>query len=115
MARTGRRRPYGTGDAELDSRVRELVGALDLGRRTDVIEEMMASVLRLARGDAAQADLKLVNAALKELAYAAKVFAPYRGIRKVSIFGSSRVSAARPGLRRTPRSLRPVSSSGAGW
>ena len=91
-ARTGRRRPYGTGDTELDRRIRDFIGGLGLVRRTDIVEEMMASVLRLARGDTAPADLKLVNSALKELAYAARVFAPYRGIRKVSIFGSSRAT-----------------------
>ena len=91
-ARTGRRRPYTTGDAALDSRIRDFIGGLGLVRRTDIVEEMMASVLRLARGDTAPADLKLVNSALKELTYAARVFAPYRGIRKVSIFGSSRAT-----------------------
>ncbi len=64
--------------------------ALGLDRQTGVVGEMLASVLRLARGDTTQADLNLVNAALKELTYAAKVFAPYRGVRKVSVFGSSR-------------------------
>lgn len=91
-ARAGRRRPYTTGDAELDGRLRELIGALGLERRADVVGEMVAAVLRLARGDTTQADLNLVNAAIKEFAYAAKVFGPYRGIRKVSVFGSSRAT-----------------------
>ena len=91
-ARRGRRRPYSTGDAELDSRIRDFIGGLGLVRRMEIVEEMMASVLRLARGDTAPADLKLVNSALKEFAYAAKVFAPYRGIPKVSVFGSSRAT-----------------------
>jgi uncharacterized protein (TIGR00730 family) len=88
--RTRRRRFRTTGDAELDRRIRELVGALGADRRTEVVENMMSSVLRMARGNALQADLKLVNASLREFAYAAEVFAPYRGIRKVSVFGSSR-------------------------
>lgn len=91
-ARAGRRRPYTTGDAELDGRIRELVAALRLEWKADVVGEMVAAVLRLARGDTTQADLNLVNAAIKEFAYAAQVFAPYRGIRKVSVFGSSRAT-----------------------
>src|SRR3990172_11714088 len=90
--RTRRRRLHTTGDAELDRRIREFVGALGLDRRTDLVEEMAASVFRLARSNTTMADLKLVSAALKEFAYAAKVFAPYRGIRKVSVFGSSRAA-----------------------
>ena len=35
-------------------------------------------------------DLKIVNAALKEMRYAFKVFAPYRDVKKVSVFGSAR-------------------------
>ncbi len=91
-SRTRRRKPYGTGDAELDARIRDFVGGLGIERRPDIVEAMVASVLRLARGDTAPADLKLINAALKEFAYVARVFAPYRGIRKVSVFGSSRAT-----------------------
>jgi hypothetical protein len=89
-ARGRRRRLYTTGDAELDSRIRDLASTLALDRRREVVEEMLAAVLRLARGDTPHGDLKLINAALKEFAYSAKVFAPYRGIRKVTVFGSSR-------------------------
>src|SRR2546430_892323 len=35
-------------------------------------------------------DLKITNTALKELRYGFKVFAPYGGVRKVSVFGSAR-------------------------
>src|SRR3990170_4417506 len=40
--------------------------------------------------------MKMVNAALKEFAYAFKVFKAYRGVRKVSIFGSSRSQTDEP-------------------
>src|SRR5205814_5642806 len=35
-------------------------------------------------------DIKLINKSLNELRYALTSFAPYRGTRKVSIFGSAR-------------------------
>jgi hypothetical protein len=38
----------------------------------------------------------MVNAALKEFAYSFRVFAPYRGLRKVTIFGSARVLPGDP-------------------
>jgi uncharacterized protein (TIGR00730 family) len=88
--RTRHERLYTTGDADLDRRIREFTGALGLNRRSEMVQHMLSSVLRLGRGETLQADLKLVNAALREFAFAAEVFAPYRGIRKVSVFGSSR-------------------------
>ena len=91
-ARAGRRRRYTTGDADLDARLRDFIAGLGLKGRANIVGEMVAAVLGMARGDTTQADLKLVNAAIGEFAYAARVFAPYRGIRKVSVFGSSRAT-----------------------
>ncbi len=54
------------------------------------------------------ADLKITNTTLKELRYAFKVYAPYRDVRKVTVFGSARTPA-----RTRPRSRR--ASSGDGW
>ena len=62
----------------------------------DLISEMARTVLKLAGDDASRGDLKILNRALKELRYAFKVFAPYRSIRKVSIFGSTRVTEGDP-------------------
>ncbi|MBI4003614.1 MAG: LOG family protein [Candidatus Omnitrophica bacterium] len=52
---------------------------------------MMVTVYRLGAGGASTGDLKLVNAALKELRYAFSIFRPYRHVRKVATFGSSRL------------------------
>ena len=38
------------------------------------------------------ADLKLINRSVKEMRYAAKVFAPFRHLRKVVVFGSARTA-----------------------
>jgi uncharacterized protein (TIGR00730 family) len=62
----------------------------------DLISEMARTVFKLAGDDASRGDLKILNRALKELRYAFKVFAPYRTIRKVSIFGSTRVHETDP-------------------
>ena len=91
-----RRRRYATGDADLDARVEELVQAAGLAGDSDLAAEMVTSILRMARKKANRGELKLVNAALKEFAYAFGVFAPYRKTRKVSIFGSSRVTPEDP-------------------
>jgi hypothetical protein len=56
----------------------------------DVLADLMVAITRLARDGAGRGDLKLLTNSFKELRYAFKVFAPYKDIRKVSIFGSSR-------------------------
>src|SRR3970040_527147 len=86
------RRPYRTGDGALDAKIAELVEASAIGNDRDLLTEMLSSCFRVSRDRADRGEMKLVNAALKEFAYAFKVFKAYRGIRKVSIFGSSRSS-----------------------
>jgi uncharacterized protein (TIGR00730 family) len=63
------------------------------------IAEMLRSVLRLADDGTSRGDLKILNRSLKELRYAFKVFAPYTAVRKVSIFGSTRVPETDPYYR----------------
>jgi hypothetical protein len=53
-------------------------------------QQLLTTVLKMHEDGAALADLKITNTALKELRYAYKVFAPYRHVRKVTVFGSAR-------------------------
>ena len=65
--------------------------------------EMLTAVLKMLEDGAGVADLKIACAALKEMRYGFKVFAPYRQVRKVTVFGSARTSAdhavSRAGVR----------------
>jgi uncharacterized protein (TIGR00730 family) len=56
----------------------------------ELVDEIKATAEKLLRDRASLADIKLINHALKEKRWAFHVFARYRGIRKVSIFGSAR-------------------------
>ena len=62
----------------------------------DLLFQMLVTVCRLAADRCDRGDLKVLNAALKELRYAFKVFAPYAEVSKVSIFGSSRTDEQHP-------------------
>ena len=57
---------------------------------SDLLEEMIKTCFRLDRDRSDRGEMKLVNAALKEFAYAFKVFKGYKSYRKVGIFGSAR-------------------------
>ncbi|HUX80639.1 MAG TPA: TIGR00730 family Rossman fold protein [Alphaproteobacteria bacterium] len=56
----------------------------------EIIREMILAALKAGREKAEEADLKLMNSTLKEMRFTSKVFGPYRGIRKVTVFGSAR-------------------------
>jgi uncharacterized protein (TIGR00730 family) len=94
------RRIYTTGNTELDRQINEIIGTLTWavpgdqpvdGVDLELTREMLTSSLRLVTQRATRAELKLVNAALKEFAYSFRVFAPYKDLPKVSIFGSARI------------------------
>ena len=64
--------------------------------RRGFYQQMLTTVLKLHEDGALPGDLKITNTALKELRYAYKVFAPYRGVRKVTVFGSARTPPTEP-------------------
>jgi len=87
---------YRTGDDRLDAQVAELVAAAADTPHADLVFEMIVSALRLGREGSSRLDLKIANAALKEMRYAFQVFYPYRRTRKVAIFGSARITPDDP-------------------
>ena len=87
---------YRTGDDSLDDEVAALVERVSDPADADLIFELVASALRLARDSADRGDLKIANAALKEMRHAFHVFAPYRAASKVAIFGSARTQPDSP-------------------
>jgi len=74
-----------------DERVRELVRDWGADKSPELIEEMIVTALKMARDEMSVADLKLINRSVKEMRYAAKVFAPFQHVRKVVVFGSARI------------------------
>lgn len=73
-----------------DSRIRSLVAEVAEGKHAELVEEMIETALRFGRDRAGIGDLKLYNRAMRELRFAAHVFAKYHGTRKVAVFGSAR-------------------------
>jgi len=61
--------------------------------KEQLVAEMHEAVDKLLKDGASRGDIKILHRALKELRYAFKVFAPFRGRRKVSVFGSARCPA----------------------
>jgi uncharacterized protein (TIGR00730 family) len=85
-----------TGNEEIDRRIRELVHDWGCVQSCELIEQLVGTVLKLARDQITVADLKLFNRSLNELRYAARVFSAYRDKRKVVVFGSARTAPSEP-------------------
>jgi uncharacterized protein (TIGR00730 family) len=62
----------------------------------DQFAGILRTLLKLAQDNAERGDLKILNRTLQELRRAFSIFAPYRHMRKVSIFGSTRVQESDP-------------------
>jgi hypothetical protein len=62
----------------------------------ELVEQIKETADKLLKDGAGRGDVKLLATALRELRYCFKVFAEYRGIRKVTIFGSARTKPDHP-------------------
>jgi uncharacterized protein (TIGR00730 family) len=94
---------YRSGDRSLDAQIAEIADAANVGVHRDLLFEMIVSSLRLTRESEELGDIKLINAALKELRYSMGVFAPYKDTRKLSIFGSARTPTDHPNYQAAVR------------
>jgi uncharacterized protein (TIGR00730 family) len=83
-----------------------------IGRDAAYVRELVETSLKVLRDGTGTGDLKLLNAALRELRYAFKVFAPYRGVRKVSCFGSARTPSTAPAYKTAKEFSRLVADRG---
>jgi uncharacterized protein (TIGR00730 family) len=91
--------PVHLGRADIDEVHRlaaQLIEKLEEVPEGDMVGEIVANGLKLLRDQTNRGDIKLINKSLKELRYALKVFAPYRDVRKISIFGSARTGEDQP-------------------
>ena len=77
---------------ELDRRIRELIDFKGGGHNQDLVADLVAQSLRLLHDVEDRGDVRVINTAVRELRYAFRLFAPYAGKRKVTIFGSARTA-----------------------
>jgi uncharacterized protein (TIGR00730 family) len=65
-------------------------------RNADLIDSIKEYADKLLEDGSTRGDLKILSRTLRELRYAFKVFAPYRHLRKVTVFGSARTKPGAP-------------------
>ena len=76
--------------------VQEVLAANRKDLRSLLYKDIILNALKCKQDDLDILDLKVINRAVAEFRHAACIFKPYRMVRKVSIFGSARVTSVSP-------------------
>ena len=89
-------RSNGVIDEQIDALIAQvgLAGTEEQSGR--MVREMILSALKAGQEISYPADLKLMRTTMKEMRFTAKIFAPHRSRRKVTIFGSARTERTEP-------------------
>ena len=75
---------------ELKKRIQELIKFKGGGHNENEVADIIENALKLLTDVQDTGDVRVIQTALRELRYAFRLFEPYAGIRKVTIFGSAR-------------------------
>ena len=79
-------------DKEID-KLLDVAGNID---HPDLVREMIVAALKAGKEKNDRAHMKLMNTTMKEMRFTGKIFGPYSGVRKVTVFGSARTKPDEP-------------------
>lgn len=99
-------------DPELKRRIQELIDYKGGGFNQENIADIIENALKLSKDVEDTGDVRVIQTALRELRYAFKLFAPYAGVRKVTIFGSARTSPTRQEYQQAVEFGRKIAEAG---
>ena len=85
-----------TDDPAVNEDILQLVAKWKAPEFSDDFAEMIASLYKLSRQNPNSSDMTLFKRSMAELRYAQRVFAPYRHIKKICVFGSARTRPPAP-------------------
>lgn len=88
--------PVSTGIPLLDAALFDISERHANGRNPATLRGMLSTAILAARADIPEHDLEVMNRTMAEMLEANEMFAPYRHIRKISVFGSARIQADEP-------------------
>ena len=80
-------------DPELKRRIEELIRFKNGGHNESEVADIIENALKLLTDVKDTGDARVIRTALRELRYAFRLFAPFAGKRKVTIFGSARTQS----------------------
>jgi uncharacterized protein (TIGR00730 family) len=98
--------------SEVHAIANDLITKLQEVPEGDLVGEIIANALKLLRDQTNRGDVKLIDKSFKELRYSLKIFAPYRDVRKVSIFGSARTAETHADYKQAEAFAKLMAASG---
>jgi uncharacterized protein (TIGR00730 family) len=107
------RRPKSPVDPELQRRIQELIAFKGGGYNPDLVADTILNALKLLTDVEDRGDARVIRTAVSELRYAFRLFTPYAGRRKVTIFGSARTRLEEPEYKQAADFGRQMAA--AGW
>ncbi len=99
-------------DPVLRRRIQELIADKGGGHNADLVEDIMINALKLLTDVKDRGDTRVIRAAVRELRYAFRLFAPYHDKPKVTIFGSARTLPTRQEYLEAVDFARKISAEG---
>src|ERR1051325_10086380 len=79
-----------TGDPELSQRIADLIAFKGGGHNADLVTDIIEQALKMLTDAKDRGDANMLRTARRDLRSPFRPFAPYAGVRKVTIFGSAR-------------------------
>ena len=100
-------------DPELRRRIDELIAWKGGRYNPDLVADIMENALKLLQDVEDRGDVRVIQTAVRELRYSFRLFAPYKDIPKVAIFGSARTQPDKPEYQQAVEFARRIAE--AGW
>src|SRR5262245_14347545 len=101
------------GDPELRRRILDLIAYKGAGHNSDLVADIIENALKLMTDVESRGDVRVIQTAVRELRYAFKLFAPWAGTRKVTVFGSARTAPTKQEYQQAVDFARKIAD--AGW
>ena len=94
-------------------RIQDLIAYKGGGANPDLVGDIIENALKILTDVEARGDVRVIQTAVRELRYAFKMFAPYAGSRKVTMFGSARTPPTKQEYQQAVEFARKIAA--AGW
>ncbi|MBD2385406.1 LOG family protein [Cylindrospermum sp. FACHB-282] len=96
----------------LQADIAELIDRLPTLKNRQLIQQALATIVRLADSEIERLDWKILSAALADMERGFQLFYAYRHVRKVTIFGSARLGSDTPEYQTAVQFARAISQLG---
>lgn len=99
-------------DDDLKRRIQELIVTRGGGHNADLVADIIENALKLLTDVEHRGDVRVIQSAIRELRYAFKLFEPYAGVRKVTMFGSARTQPNKVEYRQAAEYAHKIAAAG---